>query len=62
MFGGLPRAANAQGAYQSDIQRALAAMTPADWVNWQQRYAEARAANADFRVQSVEEFVKINAW
>jgi len=52
----------AQGLYQPDVDAALASMSAADWAAAQQAYDAARAAVADFRVASVVEFIKINAW
>lgn len=52
-------AAWAQGLYAGDV---AAALTTADRDEWRQRYEAARATMPDFAVQSVEEFIKINAW
>ncbi len=58
----LANAAWAQGIYQPDVDQALRSLSRADWAKWKKAYEAAKAADREFRVESVEEFVKINAW
>ena len=49
----------AQGIYEVDLKKALA-KTP--YSKWVERFEAARAENRDFRVESVEEFIKLHEY
>jgi len=59
LFFGLPAASWAQGLYADDVERAV---QTANRVEWQAKFDAAKATVAGFRVATLDDFIKINAW